>query len=47
MRANDKRRARLNTMRALLSRLPYTGRDDAAIGEIDEKIVGEGMSLFR
>ena len=46
VRANDKRRARLNVMRSLLSRIDYEGRDDEAIGEIDPVIVGEGMSLF-
>ena len=46
VRANDKRRARLNVMRSLLSRIDYEGRDDEAIGEIDPAIVGEGMSLF-
>ena len=47
VRANDKRRARLNLMRSLLNRVPYEGRDDDAIGEIDPAIVGEGMEFFR
>ena len=46
VRANDKRRARLNAMRALLTRLPYEGKDEEAIGEIDDGIVGEGMALL-
>ncbi len=29
IRTNDKRRGRLNAMRAFLSRLPYTGKDEA------------------
>ena len=47
VRANDKRRARINLVRSLLSRIDYEGRDDKAIGEVDKKIVGEGMSLFK
>ena len=42
VRSNDKRRARLNAMRTVLSRLDYDGKDEKAIGEIDGRIVGEG-----
>jgi len=37
--ANDKRRARLEAMRSVLKAIDYEGRDDKAVGEIDEKIV--------
>ena len=38
VRANDKLRARLNAIRLVLRALPYTGKDEAAIGEIDSRI---------
>lgn len=39
IRANDKRRARLNLIRTVLKRLDYEGKDLSAIGETDQKIV--------
>jgi len=36
----DKRRARVNAIRTVLSGLDYTGKDDAALGAVDLKIVG-------
>lgn len=42
VRANDKRRARLAAMRRILLTLPYAGRDLAAIGEEDPRIIGSG-----
>ncbi len=39
VRANDKRRARLNTMRHILSAIDYVGKDGKRIGKIDPKIV--------
>ncbi|MFP5076583.1 polyphosphate kinase 2 [Rhizobium sp. YIM 134829] len=39
VRANDRRRARLNVIRHILTRLDYAGKDKDAIGEIDRKIV--------
>jgi polyphosphate kinase 2 len=38
-RANDKFRTRLNTIRHVLRAIPYAGRDEAAIGAIDDKVV--------
>ena len=40
VRSDDKRRARVNTIRTLLSGLDYAGKDEKAIGEIDDKIAG-------
>lgn len=40
--ANDKLRTRLNAIRSVLSELPYTGRNERSIGEIDRKIVLDG-----
>jgi len=37
--ANDKRRARLELMRAVLVGHDYEGKDTKAVGEVDEKIV--------
>ncbi|MEC9342468.1 MAG: polyphosphate kinase 2 [Pseudomonadota bacterium] len=39
LRANDKRRARLNAIRIVLHAIDYTGKDVGRIGEIDEAIV--------
>jgi len=46
VRANDKRRARLNLIRHLLTGLPYDGKDLAAIGKIDDKILGFGPGFL-
>ncbi len=40
--ANDKLRTRLNAMRFVLSELPYSGRSEKSIGEIDKNIVLSG-----
>lgn len=40
VRSNDKRRARLESIRMVLSRIEYSGKDKAAIGEADSKIIG-------
>jgi polyphosphate kinase 2 len=39
IRGNDKLRARLNAIRHVLLAIPYEGRDEAAIGECDRKII--------
>jgi len=39
VRANDKFRTRLNTIRLVLNAIPYKGKDEDAIGEIDDEIV--------
>jgi len=46
VRANDKRRARINVVRSILSELPYTGKDENVIGDLDGKIVGQGYSAL-
>ena len=46
VRANDKRRARINAIRFLLHTLPYEGKDKEAIGKVDTKIVGRGMEMI-
>lgn len=39
IRANDKKRARLNVIRTLLNAFEYPGKDEEAIGRVDRKIV--------
>lgn len=46
IRANDKRRARLAAIRHILLAIPYEGRDLAAIGEQDEKIIANDPTLL-
>lgn len=47
VRSNDKRRARLNVIRHILSNLDYTGKDKRAIGEIDPLVLGQGPDFLR
>ena len=42
IRSNDKKRERLNAMRAFLSKFDYDGRDDSVVYEPDPNIVGRG-----
>ena len=44
VKSNDKKRARLNTMRAFLSSVDYDGKDADVIGEPDPLIVQRGRS---
>lgn len=46
VRSNDKRRARINVIRTILTALPYSGKDEVAIGEIDRSIVRQGPGTF-
>jgi polyphosphate kinase len=39
IRANDKYRTRLNAMRFVLNAIPYAGKDEDAVKEVDRKIV--------
>ena len=45
--ANDKRRGRLNLIRHILLTLDYDGKDEKAIGEIDDKILGTGLHVLK
>jgi polyphosphate kinase 2 len=47
VRGNDKRRARLNLIRHILTTLDYEGKDEKAIGEVDRKIVGAGSGFVK
>ena len=40
VKSDDKRRARLNAIRSVLTQLDYSGRDDAALGLVDSSVAG-------
>ncbi len=46
VRSNDKRRARINAIRHVLLSVPYAGKDENAIGRIDDQIIGSGPGFF-
>lgn len=46
IRSNDKRRARLNAIRHLLTSLDYPDKDTSRIGKIDTDILGTGPDFF-
>jgi polyphosphate kinase 2 len=46
VKSNDKKRARLEAMRYVLSLVPYADRDDAIVGHPDPMIVGPAPSLY-
>jgi polyphosphate kinase 2 len=46
VRANDKRRARIEVIRHILRSIDYAGRDETSIGDPDPLIVGQGPELF-
>ena len=47
IRANDKRRARLNLIRHMLKTIDYDGKDKDAIGALDDKIIGSGPGFLK
>lgn len=46
VRANDKRRTRINAIRHVLASTDYTGKDKDAVGEPDPNLVGAGEKFF-
>jgi polyphosphate kinase 2 len=46
VKSNDKKRARLEAMRYVLSRIPYADRDEQIVGQPDPLIVGPAPSLY-
>jgi polyphosphate kinase 2 len=46
IRANDKRRARLNAIRHVLSSIDYEGKDDKVVAQPDPKIAGATEEFF-
>ncbi|WP_373017521.1 polyphosphate kinase 2 [Thiomicrorhabdus sp.] len=47
IKSNDKKRARLETMRYVLNMIPYEGKDEAVIGKPDPLIVSAGEDIFQ
>ncbi|HUG63288.1 MAG TPA: polyphosphate kinase 2 [Methylomirabilota bacterium] len=47
LRANDKKRARLNAIRHVLKLLDYDGKTPEAIGETDPNIIGSGPDILK
>jgi len=46
IRSNDKKRARLNAIRVVLSHFDYAGKDHDVVGAVDDKIVHSGLDEF-
>jgi len=46
VKSNCKKRARLNTMRYVLKRFTYTGKDEINIGKLDSLIVGRSNVIY-
>ena len=42
IKSNDKKRARINAMRYVLSKFEYTNKDHELVGQVDDKIVKRG-----
>ncbi|UJW87836.1 polyphosphate kinase 2 [Devosia sp. SL43] len=47
IRANDKRRGRINVIQTVLDKLKFPGRDKEAIGEIDPKITYQAEDFLK
>jgi polyphosphate kinase 2, PA0141 family len=47
VRANDKRRARLNVIRHILNALDYDGKDRKLVEDLDDRIIGNGPDFLR
>nr|WP_295891450.1 polyphosphate kinase 2 [uncultured Devosia sp.] len=47
IRANDKRRGRINVIQTVLDRLTYAGKDNKAIGEVDPKITYQAEDFLK
>ncbi|MFB2549770.1 polyphosphate kinase 2 [Ensifer soli] len=47
VRANDKRRARINLVRHILTTLDYDGKDKAVIGDVDDRIVQTAAAFLK
>jgi len=46
IRANDQRRARLESIRTVLSEMSYEGKDESLVGKPDPLLVGDGPEFF-
>ena len=46
VRSDDKKRARLNSIKFLLRSIPYEGRDEALLNDLDPLIVGSARNIY-
>jgi polyphosphate kinase 2 len=46
VRSDDKKRARLNAMKFVLTKFRYTGKDAAVVGEPDHKVIGSAKEIY-
>ena len=46
VRSDDKKRARLNAMKFLLSSIPYDGKDEALVNSADPLVVGSAHAIY-
>ena len=46
VKSNDKKRARINAMRYVLSQFDYPQRDDRVVGLVDRLIVGPPSDVY-
>lgn len=46
VKSNDKKRARIETMRYVLSQFDYPEKDEEVVGKVDKKIVGKGKKIL-
>jgi hypothetical protein len=46
IKSNCKKRARLNAMRYILHKLPYTNKEVARLGKLDPLIVGRAHVVY-
>jgi hypothetical protein len=46
IKSDCKKRARLNAMRYVLTKLPYTSRDLEKVGKLDSLIVGRASAIY-
>jgi polyphosphate kinase 2 len=46
IKSNDKKRARIQAMRHVLSRFPYDGKDYEVVNQVDAHLVGSASELF-
>jgi hypothetical protein len=46
IKGNDKKRARVEAMRFVLSQFDYTGKDPEVVGTPDPQIVGRASQMF-
>lgn len=46
VRSDDKKRARINAIKFLLNQVPYTGKDESLLKDMDSLIVGSALDIY-